>query len=232
MSKINITAIVPVKSKSDRVKKKNLRSFSNTNLFDLKLSHLKKTKCFNKIIISSEDDKILKIAKTRKFMTHKRDKYFSTSHVPMSEVYSNIASEVEGQYIAWINVTNPLCDHYVYEYAVKKFKSLDKKKFNCLLSAIKHKQNFFFQNKTVNFKRYPWPRSQDLEPLVTLPFAISIIKRTDLVKWGSLVGSKPYFFFLNPIIAMDIDDKESFKLAELIFDRKKLGLKKKDYFIK
>ena len=150
----------------------------------------------------------------------------------MSEVYSNIASEVDGEYIAWINVTNPLCDNQVYEHAVKKFKALNKKKFNCLLSAVKHKQNFFFKNKTVNFKRYPWPRSQDLEPLVTLPFAISIIKRTNLVKWGSLVGSKPYFFYLNPLIAMDIDDKESFKIAEIIFEKNKFGFKKKDFFVK
>ena len=39
-------------------------------------------------------------------LTHLRDKYFSTSKVPMSEVYSYIASEIEGDYIAWINVTN------------------------------------------------------------------------------------------------------------------------------
>ena len=68
------------------------------------------------------------------------------------------------------------------------------KNFNFLKSQnIKH---LYFNKKRVNFPRSPWPRSQDLEPLVTLPFAISIIKRTDLVKWGSLVGSKPYFFFL------------------------------------
>ncbi len=232
IKKISVTAIVPVKGNSERVKKKNLRSFSNTNLFELKLNHLKKTKCFDDIIVSSEDKQILKKAKSKKFSTHIRDKYFSTSHVPMSEVYSNIASEVEGEYIAWINVTNPLCDAYVYEYAVKKFKSMNKKKFDCLLSAINIKQNFFFRNKPINFKRTPWPRSQDLEPLVTLPFAISIVKRTDLIKWGSLVGKKPNFLYLNPLIALDIDDNESFRIAEIIFQKKKFGLKKRDYFIK
>jgi|TARA_B110000114_G_scaffold121502_1_gene127306 N-acylneuraminate cytidylyltransferase len=229
---MKITAIVPVKGNSQRVKKKNLRKFSNTSLYELKLDHLKKTNCFDKIIISSEDDYILEMAKNKKFLTHKRKKYYSTSHVPMSEVYSNIASEVEGDYIAWINVTNPLCDHHVYEHAIKKFKSLNKKKFDCLLSAITHKQNFFYRNKPVNFKRTPWPSSQNLEPLITLPFAISIVKRIDLIKWRSLVGKKPSFLYLNPIIALDIDNSDDFKLAEIIFKQNKFGLKKKDYFVK
>tara|TARA_B100000787_G_scaffold93287_1_gene68872 strand:- start:22996 stop:23685 length:690 start_codon:yes stop_codon:yes gene_type:complete len=229
---MTITAIVPVKGNSQRVKKKNLRKFHNTSLYELKLNHLKKTNCFDKIVISSEEDHVLEIAKRYKFSTHKRKKYYSTSHVPMSEVYSNIASEVDGDHIAWVNVTNPLCDHNVYEYAVKKFKSLNKKKYDCLLSAISHKQNFFFRNKPVNFKRTPWPSSQNLEPLVTLPFAISIVNRNDLIKWKSLVGKKPSFLYLNPLIAIDIDDNIEFKIAEIIFKQNKFGLKKKDYFVK
>ena len=56
--------------------------------------------------------------------------YFSTSKVPMSEVYRNIASEIDGDYIAWINVTNPLCDAYIYQNAVKKFNKISKK-YDC-----------------------------------------------------------------------------------------------------
>ena len=56
---IEVIGIVPVKAKSDRVKKKNLRKFGDTNLFELKLKQLKKTKNFKYIIVSSEDKKIL-----------------------------------------------------------------------------------------------------------------------------------------------------------------------------
>ena len=33
----------------------------------------------------------------------------------MSEVYRNIASEISGEFIAWINITNPLISHEIYE---------------------------------------------------------------------------------------------------------------------
>tara|TARA_X000000950_G_scaffold186544_1_gene225779 strand:+ start:419 stop:1114 length:696 start_codon:yes stop_codon:yes gene_type:complete len=227
-NKKNIVAIVPVKGNSVRVKKKNLTKFADSNLFQIKLKQLKKTSCFQKIIISSENKKILDYAKNNGFSTHLRDSYFSTSKVPMSEVYRYIASEVDGEYIAWINATNPLCNEYIYQSAVKKFKKISNN-YDCFLSAVKNKQNYFYKNKPINFKRSPWPRSQDLEPLISLPFAISILKRKNMVKWGSCVGKKPFFYFLNPLVATDIDDQSSFKIAELLFKKKIFGLNKKKF---
>ena len=46
--KIEVVGIVPVKANSERMKKKNLRRFANTNLYELKLKQLKKTKNFKK----------------------------------------------------------------------------------------------------------------------------------------------------------------------------------------
>ena len=227
-NKKNIVAIVPVKGNSVRVKKKNLTKFAHSNLFQIKLKQLKKTSCFQKIIISSENKKILDYAKNNGFSTHLRDSYFSTSKVPMSEVYRYIASEIDGEYIASINATNPLCNEYIYQSAVKKFKKISNN-YDCFLSAVKNKQNYFYKNKPINFKRSPWPRSQDLEPLISLPFAISILKRKDMVKWGSCVGKKPFFYFLNPLVATDIDDQSSFKIAELLFKKKIFGLNKKKF---
>ena len=67
MKKIEIVGIVPVKANSERIKKKNLRQFGNTNLFELKLKQLQKTKSFKYIVVSSEDKKILSIAKKKGF---------------------------------------------------------------------------------------------------------------------------------------------------------------------
>ena len=227
--KTEVVGIVPVKGNSKRVKKKNLRKFHNSNLLEIKLKQLSKTQCFKKIIVSSEDSYVIRFAKKLNFETHQRDPYYSTSKVPMSEVYSYIASEVEGENIAWINITNPLAGPEVYTKAVQRYKKL-KKKYDCLLSAVQTKQNFFYKDKPINFKPYPWPRSQDLKPLVSLSFVINILKRRKLISWGSCVGNKPYFFFLNPIISLDIDDIYGFKLCETIYKNNNLGLTKKEIF--
>ena len=41
-SKNNITALVPVKGDSERVKKKNLTNFAGSNLYKIKIKQLKK----------------------------------------------------------------------------------------------------------------------------------------------------------------------------------------------
>jgi len=220
-NRIKIVGIIPVKANSERVKKKNLRKFSDTNLFELKLNQLSKTKCFDGFYVSSESKAILKKAQAMGFMTHLRDPYYSTPDVPMSEVYKYIASSIKAEHVAWINVTNPLVGPKLYDAAAKIYKKNDFKKYDCLLSAIKNKENYFYKGRRVNFKRTPWPKSQDLEPLVSLPFAINILKRNDLIKWRSCVGKKPKFFYMDHLTATDIDHMHNFKFSEFIYNSKK-----------
>ncbi len=217
---VEIVGIIPVKANSERVWKKNLRKFANTNLYELKLEQLKKTKNFKNFVVSSEDKKVLEIAEKKGFSVHLRDPYYSTSKVPMSEVFSYIASAVKAEHVAWINVTNPLAETKIYDRAVELY-SKKYKTYDCLLSAIEVKENFFYKKKPINFNRTPWPRSQDLEPLISLPFVINILRRDKLIKWGSCVGKKPYFYILKNIEAKDIDNPDDFIFCETIFKNKK-----------
>ena len=73
----------------------------------------------------------------------------------------------------------------------------------------------------LNFSRSPWPRSQDLEPLISLPFVINILKKNNLVKWGSCVGKKPFFYVLDNLTAKDIDNPEDFLFCESMYKKKK-----------
>ena len=136
----------------------------------------------------------------------------------MSEVYSYLGSSIEGEHIAWINVTNPLAESKIYDKAVELYKK-NINKYDCLLSAIETRENFFFKKKTINFSRSPWPRSQDLDPLISLPFVINILKKKNLIKWGSCVGKKPFFYILDNITAKDIDNKEDFMFCEMIYKK-------------
>ena len=113
-----IDAVIPVKGHSDRVKGKNLREFSGTNIFELKLAQLKLANCFSDLVVSSEDEQILSKARNAGYRVHERDPKYSTSTVPMSQVYSYIGSQINGDHIAWINVTNPLAGNDIYNKAI------------------------------------------------------------------------------------------------------------------
>ena len=169
-----VVGLVPVKANSERVKSKNLRPFAQTSLLELKLDQLSNVKVFEDVVVSSEDDGVLMLASEKGFTTHKRDPSLSTNNVPMSKVYSAIASEIGGEHIAWINVTNPLATEDMYAEAVKIYESLGDE-FDCLLSVFELKEYIFYRNKPLNFPRAPWPKSQDLQGTLAMSFAINIL---------------------------------------------------------
>ena len=215
MSK-EIVGLIPVKCNSERVQMKNTRKFGHTSLFELKLQQLSKARGFKDIIVSSENNEILSIARQKGFSIHERDPKYSTSDIPMSDVYSFIASEIEGENIAWINVTNPLADSHLYTEAINLYNKMDNT-YDCLLSATNLQENVFYKGVPVNFTRSPWPRSQDLHGLCSLPFVINILKRQDMIQWGSCVGENPYFYYIGKLESWDIDTQEDFDFCEMIF---------------
>ena len=92
-NKLDLIGVIPVKERSERVKGKNLRKFSNTNLYELKISQLKKTKNFSKFMVSSESKKILKIAKNLKVETHYRNKKLSNDYIGIIPVVKEVIKD-------------------------------------------------------------------------------------------------------------------------------------------
>ena len=215
----NIVGLIPVKGQSERVRSKNTRPFHNTNLLELKLQQLQSVKGLKDIIVSSENDEILETALKHGYSTHERNSYYSKSTVPMSEVYSHVASEISGEHIAWINVTNPLAEAEIYNKAISTYNNMSDK-YNCLLSVFKVQENLFYQGKPVNFKPNPWPRSQDLEGVCAMSFVINLLKREDMMRWGSCVGNSPFFFYVDPVTSTDIDFQEDFDFCEIVYKQR------------
>ncbi len=216
-----IVGVIPVKGTSERVTLKNLRKFHDTSIFELKLDQLQLVENLDRIVVSSEDDKVLDIAINIGFEIHKRDPKYSTSDVPMSDVYSYIASEVKGEHIAWINVTNPLAESDIYTEAIQSYRELDAQ-YDCLLSAANVQDYLFHNGSPVNFKPNPWPKSQDLSDVCEMTFVINILRRQDMIDWGSCVGKSPFFYYLSRIDSWDIDFQEDFDFCEMIYRRRQI----------
>ena len=75
----------------------------------------------------------------------------------------------------------------------------------------------------INYDINLTPKSQDLPDIVSLNFAITIIKKQTMIKRKNVIGFKPSFFELDKVESLDVDDLIDFKIAELMY--KKLGIK-------
>ena len=70
-----ITAVITVRSGSQRVKNKNLKKFNKKNLLIYKIKKLKKVKHINEIIVNTDAEEAIDIAKFYKVRFWKREKY-------------------------------------------------------------------------------------------------------------------------------------------------------------
>ena len=67
-----ITAIIPVREGSRRLKNKNIAPFAGTNLLINKINQLKQVKEITNIVVSSDSELMLAMAKSQGVNIHKR----------------------------------------------------------------------------------------------------------------------------------------------------------------
>lgn len=213
---MKIKALIAVRSGSQRVQNKNMRPFAGSSLLEVKIKQLKRIKNIDGIIVNSNDDNMLKIAKSLGCEVVKRDEYYSSSTVCMSEVYENMAQNFNGDIIVYTNVTNPLVKDSTIYNAIEEYKKIYDK-FDSLNSAYAVKEFLFKDNKPINYDLKNQPRSQDLPDIYALNFAISIISKEAMINQKNVVGAKPYIYPMNSVESTDIDDMIDFEFAEYMY---------------
>jgi len=106
-----IKALIPVRSGSERVRNKNLRSFAGTTLLECKIRQLMRIPELDGVVVNSNSGEMLDIARGCGAETVKREEYFASSTVPINEVYRDIAKHFTADVMVYANCTNPLiCD--------------------------------------------------------------------------------------------------------------------------
>ena len=217
---MKIKAMVAVRSGSVRVQDKNIRPFAGSTLLDLKLEQLKRIPNLDGVIVNSNSEEMLEIAKKHGCERVKRDEYYASNVVSMSDVYRNMAENFDADIVAYINVTNPLLKDETIIEAIETYKKfMEDKMFDSLNSAHLIKEFMFKDNMPINYDLKHQPRSQDLPDIAALNFAINIISREKMIECKNVVGNKPNIYIINEVEATDIDNPIDFEFAEFVYKK-------------
>tara|TARA_B110000858_G_C17765401_1_gene456765 strand:+ start:717 stop:1388 length:672 start_codon:yes stop_codon:yes gene_type:complete len=217
-----LIAIIPIRKGSQRVKHKNFKPFGGKNLLIHKIEILKKLDFIDEIIVNTDSDKAISIAKKLGVKYFKRDAYFASSQCVNSEFWKNVADNTKSEFIMFANCTSPLIKLSTYKDIIslsKKF--IEKNKFDSINTVTEVKEFLFKDNKPINFKLNKAPNSQNLPNIVKLNFAINILKTKQMSSGKSLIGKKPYLYKLNEIEGLDINTEYEFSFAEFLYKNKK-----------
>ena len=218
---MKIKALVAVRSGSTRVLNKNMRPFAGKNLLQIKIEQLLRIPELDGVVINSNDDEMLKLAASFGCETVKRDQYYASNSVSMSEVYRNMAEQMDTDVIVYANATNPLLEDLTISTAISVFVENDGR-YDSLNSAHLIKEFLFKENLPINYDLRNQPRSQDLPDIAALNFAVNILYRDTMIECKNVVGIKPKIFLIDEVEATDIDNPLDFEFAEFVYKKRKM----------
>ena len=238
--KFKVLAVISARGGSKGIPKKNLKRLANKPLIFHTIDTILKIKEIDKIVLSSDDEKILKTCKkySKKIELIKRPKRLAMDKTPLTSVVKYVAIEQEkiGYRPDFVLQISPTCPLIKVKTIKKIITHLIKKKSNCVvtLKRIEHDhpyrakkllKNLVFQSfiKNKNVERFI--SRQDLPTLYST--SGSIYARTfKLLKTFNeknfCLGKKPLGVVVDDIEAINIDRQVDFDFANFVLKNKKL----------
>ena len=228
--KNSISFFLPTRKGSQRVLNKNTRKFASYKggLIELKLQQLVKCKNLAEIILSTNDEDCIQIAKEidpieKKIKVIKRPEHLCLDTTPLKDLIEYVPKICNYDHILWGHVTTPFANSETYDKLIKSYFKQISEGFDSLISVSELK-NFLIDpasRKIINYDLTDgrWPRTQDLKLLYEVNHAVFIASKDIYLNKSDRIGSNPFYYIMDKIQSFDIDWKDDFLIAESIFEK-------------
>jgi len=221
MTNWNLTALLPMKGNSERVKNKNMRDFCGKPLYHAVMKSLSASKYVDKVVINTDSAVIAEDAKENfggRVVIVKRPVDIQGDFVSMNIIIGHDLSVTKGEHYIQTHSTNPLLKPETIDKATERyFSSLDE--YDSIFSVTKVQTRFYDENASpVNHNPQKLIRTQDLEPLFEENSNFYIFSKDSFRNAGdNRIGIKPQIFEMNKLEAVDIDEPEDFIMAQILY---------------
>jgi N-acylneuraminate cytidylyltransferase len=214
------TAVIPVRAGSTRVKDKNIRPFAGSNLLIHKIRQLKAVPDIDSIVVSSDSDEMLEMARAEGVATHKRSwEYCDEKTASFGEVVKNVAENVEGEHLLWVLCTAPCIMPEHYSEAIKQYKdNILAGNHDSLITVQPFKKYLWDDAGPVNFKAGVGHVPSQQLPQYYMTTGLRIAPRQKMIGWTYFTGNNPYKYLIPALNCVDIDEESDLVIAETVYN--------------
>ena len=222
-------AIIPARGGSKRLPRKNLLDLCGKPLIAWSIEAALKSKYISKVIVSSDEEEILNIAKEYKADFIKRpDELASDTATTFDAIEHTIKSLEKYDYIVLLQPTSPLRNEKHIDEAIEL---LELKKADAIISVCETDHSPLWCNilnedlSMTNFlsKELLNKRSQDLPLFYRLNGAIYICETQKLLRNKSFFIKENIFaYIMDKKTSVDIDDDIDFLVAKELINLNKI----------
>jgi len=212
---MKVTAVVPIRKGSERVKDKNLKLFGDSSLLEYKIDNLLKVKNIDEIIINTDSEIAIEIAMSKGVSFHRREDYYASSKCTNSEFLEHLGKVTETDIFAYCPCTTPFIKPGTIEHSISTF--LNDTEHDSLATVSPVKEFLWLDGNPINYQRDKQPNSQNLPDIYSLNFGLNLISRENLIKFKNIVGISPNFVLTSKLEGLDIDTPLDFFMAQQIY---------------
>ena len=220
MSK-TITAVIPVRAGSRRLKNKNILTFGNSNLLIRKIRQLKKVKEVDTIVVSSDSREMLDMALKEGVSVQERPvEYCDEISRSFNDVVEYVASHLTGDIVIWAPCVCPYTSDDNFRTAVAAYEQfVERGEFDSVVSCKAFKEYLFDERGPLNFRTEQHVSSQNLPEWKVIVNGFYISSRKNMMKWKYIYGKNPYLITLSKKVALDIDDHDDFLICTSLYTK-------------
>ena len=212
-----ILGIVVARSNSKRLKNKNTLKYKKKMLIENAFESAKKSKFIDDIILSSESEKIIKLAKKIGYnVPFKRPNNLSKDNIGAAKVVLHALKKIKDNYdyVILLQPTSPLRESRDIDESIKK---ILKNNYKTLISIYKSKKKGKFKIKIIDnhFIKRDYNNNYSKKFNYYSNGAIFISKTKHFLKKVDFFSSKTGFYLMSEKRSIDIDYKEDFRKLNL-----------------
>lgn len=216
-----VTALLPLKYNSERVKGKNFREFNGKPLFHWILNTLLSVPEIDQVVINTDAREVLKekgLPESNRILIRDRKPEICGDFVSMNLILKDDIENVPSDIYLMTHTTNPLLKRETVLGCLESYtKALQEGRADSVFTVNKMQTRFYREDASpVNHDPNNLVRTQDLEPWFEENSNLYVFSRESFAKTNARIGAKPKLFVMNKLESVDIDDQESWDLASAI----------------
>ncbi|WP_257406310.1 cytidylyltransferase domain-containing protein [Campylobacter lari] len=220
---MKFTAVIPVKADSSRLPGKNIKPFGNENLLTRKIRQVKTSNIADRIIVSSDSEEMLQMAKDMGVEAILRPKDLADESRPFSDFLDYIVELISEGHLIWACATSPFFDEHLMVQAKQEYLKALNNGYDSLITVYKFKHYMMDENGPLNYKLgLAHQNSQDLPPLDFFTNGIIMSPISSVASWHYHYGKNAYRLVVDQKASIDIDTKLDYLTALAWLNENKL----------
>jgi CMP-N-acetylneuraminic acid synthetase len=214
-----IVALLPMKANSERVRGKNFREFNGKPLFRWILDTLLSVEQIDRVIINTDARAILAdhgLVDSDRVSIRDRKPEICGDFVSMNLVLADDVANVPARAYLMTHTTNPLLTAASVRGALALFEQ-GQADGSCdsVFTVNKFQTRFYRADASaINHDPDNLIRTQDLEPWFEENSNLYVFSRESFASTNARIGKRPKMFEMGRTESVDIDDAESWQMAE------------------